>query len=165
MPFMACVYLSAAGILRLLLPNFYFLFRVVDDADSRPFTSKTKFEETSHTRINTHLQKCSEQRTPERPACSRLVTWSRNKTKEIFNKGCCWLFPSSTSFRAALSLWQTEKVSNSLKIYFQGFLSLKNKVIKQFRKTPLIKFRAVGKENPDFAFPPFMTWLISSLIS
>jgi hypothetical protein len=42
-----------------------------------------------------------------------------------------------------------------LKIYIQGLLTLKNNVIKRFHKTPLIKFRAVGKIYPDFAYPRF----------
>jgi hypothetical protein len=107
-------------------------------------------EKPSDTWINTHLQKCSEQGTPERLPCSRLVTWFRSKTKEICNKVCRWLFPNSTSLRAT-----TEKVSNPLEIYIQGFLTLKNKVIKLFHKTPLIKFRAVGQVYPAFEFPPF----------
>jgi hypothetical protein len=76
--------------------------------------------------MNTHLKKCSVQGTPEGLPYSRLVTWFRSKTKEICNKVCRWLFPSSTSFRAT-----TEKVSNSLNIYIQGSLTLKNKVIKR----------------------------------
>jgi hypothetical protein len=164
MPFMTCVY---------MLPEFWGCYFPISTFCSEWWMMRTHvhslqrpdLKRRSHTRINTHLQKCSEQGTPKRPACSRLVTWWRSKTKEIFNKVCCWLFTSSTSFRAALSLWQSEKVSNYLKIYFQGYLSQKNKLIKQFRKTPLIKFKAVGKGNPDFEFPPFMTWLISSQIS
>jgi hypothetical protein len=119
--------------------------------DSRPLTSKTKFwRVTSGTRINTHLQKCSEQGTPERLPCSRLITWFRSKTKEICNKVCRWLIPSSTPFRAANR--ESFKLFENIR---SRYSDLKNKVIKRFHKTSLIRFRAVGNAYPDFAFPPF----------
>jgi hypothetical protein len=40
--------IAATGISRLLLRDFWFLFQIVGDADSRPLTSKTKFGRVTH---------------------------------------------------------------------------------------------------------------------
>jgi hypothetical protein len=117
---------------RLWLPEFWLLYFEISNSvlNSRwCFTWKTRFWSEVRYVNNTDLQKCSAQGTPERPPCSRLVTWFWSKIKEICNKVCHW---SSGVLR---HLGRQQRRFPTLWKYTFKVFWLKNKAIKQFHKT------------------------------